>query len=76
MNSAFIGRVVPNSGDRFNGAFQAGNGISDTLTDGNKFRISPRLGFAYDITGEAEVRRARRASASSTTGRRATRCST
>jgi hypothetical protein len=50
--NAFVGRVVPDSGDRFNGAFQAGKGISDTLTDGNKFRVSPRVGFAYDITGE------------------------
>ncbi len=55
VDSAYIGRVVPNSGDRFNGAFQAGKGISDTLTDGNKFRISPRLGFAYDITGQQKI---------------------
>jgi hypothetical protein len=48
---ASIGRVVPGSGDPFNGALQAGQGISETLTDGSKFRVSPRLGFAYDITG-------------------------
>jgi hypothetical protein len=53
--SAFIGRVVPGSGDRFNGAFQAGNGISETLTDGSKFRVSPRAGFAYDITGRQRL---------------------
>ena len=47
VNSAFIGRIVPGSGNRFQGTTQGG-----TLTDGNKFRISPRLGFAYDITGE------------------------
>jgi hypothetical protein len=52
VNNAFVGRVVPDSGDRFNGAFQAGKGISETLTDGNKFKVSPRVGFAYDITGE------------------------
>lgn len=55
VNSAFIGRVVPGSGDRFNGAFQAGKGIDKTLTDGNKFKVSPRVGFAYDITGKQEL---------------------
>jgi hypothetical protein len=51
VNSAFIGRVVTGSGDRFQGTFQGGKGISDTLTDGSKFKVSPRAGFAYDITG-------------------------
>ncbi len=55
VNAAFIGRVVPNSGDRFNGAHQAGQGISDTLTDGNKFKISPRLGAAVDLTGKQNL---------------------
>jgi hypothetical protein len=53
--AAFIGRVVPNSGNPFNGAFQAGQGISETLTDGNKFRVSPRVGFAYDVTGRQRL---------------------
>ena len=53
--AAFIGRVVPNSGDPFDGAFQAGKGISETLTDGNKFRVSPRAGFAWDITGQQRL---------------------
>jgi len=53
--AAFIGRIVPDSGDRFNGAYQAGQGISDTLTDGSKFRVSPRAGFAYDITGKQRM---------------------
>jgi hypothetical protein len=47
-----IGRVVPGSGDRFNGAFQAGRGIEETLTTGSGFRISPRIGFAYDVSGK------------------------
>ncbi len=51
VNSAFIGRVVPDSGDRFQGTFQGGQGIDETLTDGNKFKVSPRAGFAYDISG-------------------------
>ncbi len=53
--SAFIGRVVPASGDPFNGALQAGQGISETLTDGSKFRVSPRAGLAYDITGRQRL---------------------
>ena len=52
VNSAFIGRVVPGSGDRFQATYQGGNGIDKTLTDGNKFKVSPRLGFAYDLTGQ------------------------
>ncbi len=55
VNSAFIGRVVPNSGDRFQGTFQGGQGIDETLTDGNKFKVSPRVGFAYDISGEQKL---------------------
>ena len=33
VSSRFIGRVVPGSGNRFNGAFQAGQGINDELQD-------------------------------------------
>jgi carboxypeptidase family protein/TonB-dependent receptor-like protein len=46
----FVGRVVPGT-NRFNGAFQAGQGIEDTMQDGNAFRISPRFGFTYDLSG-------------------------
>jgi len=53
-DSRFIGRLVPGS-DRFNGAFQAGQGINDELQDGNVFKVSPRFGFAYDLTGEGET---------------------
>ena len=53
--AAFIGRVVPNSGDRFNGAFQAGQGIDETLSDGSKFRVSPRIGAAYDVSGDQSM---------------------
>ena len=51
VNARFIGRIVPGSGERFNGAFQAGQGINDQLQDGNTFKISPRTGFTYDLTG-------------------------
>jgi hypothetical protein len=53
VNQRFIGRVVPGSGNRFNGAFQAGQGIDNELQDGSSFRTSPRFGFAYDLTGDS-----------------------
>jgi len=37
VSAALIGRVVPNSGDPFNGTFQAGQGIDKTLSSGAKF---------------------------------------
>ncbi len=51
VEERFIGRLTPGS-NRFNGAFQAGQGINDQLQDGNAFRISPRLGVVYDLTGK------------------------
>ena len=50
----FIGRIVPGSGVRFNGAFQAGQGINEDLQDGAAFKISPRVGF-----GACDLRTAR-----------------
>jgi hypothetical protein len=50
VDASFIGRIVPNSGDRFQGTFTGG-----TLTDGNRFKVSPRLGFAYDISGRQSL---------------------
>lgn len=55
VSAAFIGRVVPGSGDPFNGAFRAGQGVSDSMTDGSKFRVSPRVGFALDLTGRQRL---------------------
>jgi hypothetical protein len=49
VQDRFVGRLVPGS-NRFNGAFQAGQGIDDTMQSGNAFRISPRLGFTYDVS--------------------------
>src|SRR6185503_13972456 len=49
----FIGRLTPDS-NRFNGSFQAGQGINDQLQDGSKFRVSPRIGVVYDLSGKGE----------------------
>ena len=40
--------------NRFNGSFQAGQGINHELQNGNAFRVSPRIGFVYDLTGKSE----------------------
>ena len=40
VEGRFIGRLTPGS-NRFNGAFQAGQGINDQLQDGNAFRAVP-----------------------------------
>ena len=52
--SRFVGRLVPGS-DPYNGAFQAGQGIGDTMQSGNAFRVSPRLGVVYDVSGEGRT---------------------
>jgi hypothetical protein len=55
VDARFVGRIVPNSGDRFNGSFQAGQGINDQLQSGNAFRVSPRIGVVYDVTGKSDL---------------------
>jgi hypothetical protein len=50
----FIGRLTPGS-ERFNGAFQAGQGTTDSLQDGSVFRVSPRVGVVYDLTGKGQT---------------------
>jgi hypothetical protein len=50
VEERFIGRLTPGS-NRFNGSFQAGNGIDDQLQSGNAFRVSPRVGAVYDLSG-------------------------
>jgi hypothetical protein len=54
VEERFIGRLTPGS-NRFNGAFQAGQGISDELQSGTAFRVSPRVGAVYDLSGEGRT---------------------
>ncbi|HXY39678.1 MAG TPA: carboxypeptidase regulatory-like domain-containing protein [Vicinamibacteria bacterium] len=54
VDARFIGRLTPES-NRFNGAFTAGQGISNTVQSGNAFRVSPRLGAVYDISGSGST---------------------
>lgn len=54
VEERFIGRLTPGS-NRFNGSYQAGEGITDQLQDGNAFRVSPRVGAVYDLTGEGKT---------------------
>jgi hypothetical protein len=50
VDQRFIGRLTPDS-NRFNGSFQAGQGIGDQLQSGSALRVSPRFGFVYDVSG-------------------------
>src|SRR6185436_19451254 len=54
VEERFIGRLTPGS-NRFNGAYQAGQGIDDTLQSGTAFRVSPRVGAVYDLSGEGRT---------------------
>ena len=54
VDARFIGRLTPES-DRFNGTFTAGQGISDTVQSGSVFKVSPRLGFVFDLTGKGDT---------------------
>jgi hypothetical protein len=54
VEGRFIGRLTPGS-NRFNGAFQAGQGISDTVQSGDAFKISPRFGAVYDLSGTGDT---------------------
>ena len=57
VEGRFVGRLVQPTTDaqRFNGAYQAGQGINDTMYSGNVFKVSPRLGVVYDLTGEGRT---------------------
>jgi hypothetical protein len=50
VEGRFIGSLTPDS-NRFNGAFVAGQGIDERLQGKNAFKVSPRFGAVYDISG-------------------------
>jgi hypothetical protein len=50
--SALVGTIVPNTGVLLNGIFQAGQGIPKTNYTWPAIALAPRVGFAYDITGQ------------------------
>jgi hypothetical protein len=54
VEGRFIGRLTPGS-NRFNGTFQAGQGIDERLQSGGAFRVSPRIGAVYDLSGEGRT---------------------
>ena len=54
VEERFIGRLTPGS-NRFNGTFQAGQGIEEQLQSGGAFRVSPRIGLVYDFSGEGRT---------------------
>jgi hypothetical protein len=54
VEERFVGRLTPGS-NRFNGAFQAGQGINDQMQDGSAFKLSPRLGVVYDLFGDGST---------------------
>jgi hypothetical protein len=51
-SSAFIGTVVPDSGDRLNGIRAAGDGIAKTGYTWPSMVFGPRFGAAYDLSGD------------------------
>jgi hypothetical protein len=53
LNSTFIGKVVPNSGDFTNG-MQVVDGTVPAF-DNKKFYFSPRVGFAWDVRGDGKT---------------------
>jgi hypothetical protein len=51
-SSAFIGTVVPDSGNRLNGIVAAGEGIAKTGYTWPSMVFGPRFGAAYDLSGD------------------------
>jgi len=48
LDSSAIGRLVPGSGDPYNGSASA---TDHKMFSGNAYRVSPRFGFTYDLNG-------------------------
>jgi hypothetical protein len=51
LPGAFIGLIVPNSGDISNGIGRAANGYPRGGFDSDAVLLGPRFSFAYDVTG-------------------------
>ncbi len=50
-----IGKIVPNSGDLFNGIAQAGTDVSKYLMENRGIQYGPRFGIAFDVTGKQNI---------------------
>ncbi len=50
-SAAAIGTLVSNTGNRLNGVFLSGEGITDTTYTYPSLGVAPRFGIAYDVTG-------------------------
>src|SRR5438552_9828058 len=53
--AADIGKIVPNSGNQFDGIAQAGKDVSKYLMENRGIQFGPRFGFAYDVTGKQKL---------------------
>lgn len=51
IESAYIGRLVPNTGVLTNGVLQAGAGLEKGTYRNRGVHFAPRFGFAYDVFG-------------------------
>lgn len=51
VNNTFIGKLVPGSGDFYNGMEVA----RETVYDATGILLAPRIGFAWDITGDGRT---------------------
>ncbi|HZN11890.1 MAG TPA: hypothetical protein VFC61_09435, partial [Blastocatellia bacterium] len=54
-NGPTKGSIIPGSGDPFNGLVEEGNGIPKGGVEHRKNQVSPRLGFAWDVTGDGKT---------------------
>ncbi|MFN0084436.1 MAG: carboxypeptidase regulatory-like domain-containing protein [Blastocatellia bacterium] len=52
IESVYIGRLVPNTGNLTNGVFQAGKGVPKGVYKNRGVHYGPRFGFAYDLKGD------------------------
>ncbi|HKX31327.1 MAG TPA: TonB-dependent receptor [Blastocatellia bacterium] len=53
--AADIGKIVPNSGNLFNGIAQAGKDVNKYLMENRGLQYGPRIGVAFDVTGKQNL---------------------